>query len=126
VDTLTLDRLLRRAIAAHRLVSFRLSERDRIAEPHDYGIHNGRLRLFFYQIGGASSSNEALGWRWADLEKISQLELLEDTFGGARATPSGQHIAWHRLYASVSRPDEAYDARSNPPGWGGTDVPGRG
>jgi hypothetical protein len=97
------DRLLRRAIAARRLIRFTLAGCDRVAEPHDYGIQNGRLRLFFYQVGGNSSSGTPLGWRWADLDKLSALELLDDTFAGARITPSGRHIAWDALLASVSR-----------------------
>ena len=102
MDAITLDRLLRQAIAERRLVSFTLTGRHRIAEPHDYGIHKGRPRLFFYQISGESRSNMPLGWRWADLDKVSHLELLDRTFAGPRAAPSGQHVVWDQLYASVS------------------------
>lgn len=104
MEGLTLDRLLRRAIAERRLVSFTLHGRSRIGEPHDYGIHQGRARLFFYQVGGESS--RPLSWRWADLDEISQLEVLDRTFAGARPAPSGRHNVWERLYASVSRPGE--------------------
>jgi len=103
MNTIALDRLLRRAIAERRLIRFALAGRNRIAEPHDYGIHNGQLRLLFYQVGGESSSGKPLGWRWADLDKISGLELLDDTFAGVRATASGRHVAWDELHASVSR-----------------------
>ena len=76
MDAINLDRLLRRAIAERRLVSFTLAGHHRIAEPHDYGIHKGRPRLFFYQLSGASLSNRPLGWRWADLDKLSQEERV--------------------------------------------------
>lgn len=110
VDITALDHLLRAAITERRLVRFTLADCNRIAEPHDYGIQNGRLRLLFFQIGGESSSGTALGWRWADLDKISRLELLDDTFAGARATPSGKHVAWDELRASVSRAGDALGA----------------
>jgi hypothetical protein len=105
VAAVTVDRLLRQAIAGRRLISFHLGGRHRIAEPHDYGIHKGQVRLFFYQIGGETRSGGPLGWRWADVDKISQLKLLEETFAGARATSSGQHTAWDQLYASVADRD---------------------
>src|SRR5689334_16287421 len=64
-----LDQLLRQAIAERRLISFTLARLERVGEPHDYGIHNGRRRLFFYQTGGRSTGDKPLGWRWADLDK---------------------------------------------------------
>jgi hypothetical protein len=97
------DQLLRAAIAQKRLVAFLLDGCERVAEPHDYGVMNGSIRLFFYQVGGTSRSGRPIGWRWADLSKVSGLRLLERSFAGARAAPSGKHVRWERLYASVSR-----------------------
>jgi len=99
------DQLLRTAIREKRLVAFVLDGCERIAEPHDYGIMNAAPRLFFYQVGGASRSGRPIGWRWADLGKISELKLLDRRFAGPRPAPSGRHVRWDVLYASVSRPE---------------------
>jgi hypothetical protein len=101
----TIDQLLRAAIAQKRLVAFLLDGCKRVAEPHDYGVMNGSTRLFFYQVGGTSRSGRPIGWRWADLGKITDLRVLDDRFAGARAAPSGRHVRWEKLYASVSRTD---------------------
>ena len=101
----TIDQLLRAAIAQKRLVAFWLDGCERVAEPHDYGVMNGTIRLFFYQVGGASRSGRPIGWRWAELGKITDLRVLDDRFAGARAAPSGRHVQWEKLYASVSRTD---------------------
>jgi hypothetical protein len=96
------DRLLRIAIAERRLVTFSLDGFPRIAEPHDYGIKDGEARLFFYQRGGASRSGRPVGWRWAALPKIWDLQILHDTFPGPRPVPSGRHVHWDTLIATVS------------------------
>lgn len=96
------DQLLRTAIAERRLVTFTLDGFRRIAEPHDYGIIAGVARLFFYQIGGASRSGRPIGWRWGMLPRISQLQILHDTFPGPRPAPSDRHIHWDVLIATVS------------------------
>ena len=97
------DELLRSAIARRALVRFMLNGCQRIAEPHDYGIHKGVPRLFFYQVGGRSRSGAPLGWRWATLDNISELQILDETFPGPRPAPSQQHIEWDRLIASVAQ-----------------------
>jgi len=96
------DRLLRTAIAERRLVTFVLDGFRRIAEPHDYGVIDGVARLFFYQIGGASRSGRPIGWRWALLPRISELKILPDGFPGPRPAPSGRHVHWDVLIATVS------------------------
>jgi hypothetical protein len=96
------DRLLRRAIADRRLVAFTANGHPRIAEPHDYGIKDGVSRLFYFQTGGRSSSKPPIGWRWAKLAGMAELQILDQTFDGPRAAPSGRHIEWDRLIASVS------------------------
>jgi hypothetical protein len=97
-----IDRSLRRAIAEKRLVAFSLAGCERVAEPHDYGLVGGAAKLFFYQVGGASRSRQPLGWRWAELAKLSDLRVLDQHFPGSRAIPTGRHHRWDVLYASVS------------------------
>ena len=99
----SLDSLLRSAIADRRLVSFTLQGRPRIGEPHDYGIIKGVPTLFFYQTDGESNSGPAHGWRHGVIDKVSELRVLQDRFAGARPAPSGRHIKWDKLFASVSR-----------------------
>ncbi len=50
-----MDELLRKAILERRLVRFMYKHKPRIVEPHDYGIHNGVVKLFGFQVGGLSS-----------------------------------------------------------------------
>jgi hypothetical protein len=97
-----MDSVLREAIAQRRLVSFVLDGRRRIGEPHDYGIKDGVPKLLFYQTAGESSSGQPLGWRTALLSKMSDVKLLDERFPGPRPAPSGRHVSWDSLYASVS------------------------
>jgi hypothetical protein len=97
------DRLLRSAIGGRRLVTFTLHGLPRRAEPHDYGIIDGVPKLFFYQVGGRSRSGAPVGWRWAILADVSDLAVLDATFAGTRPSPSGRHVKWDVLFASVSR-----------------------
>jgi hypothetical protein len=97
-----LDRLLRHAIAERRLITFVLHGCRRIAEPHDYGVLKGIYRLFCYQIGGESRSKPGTGWRWATLAEMSQLSVLDGRFAGPRHAPTGQHVEWDVLVATVS------------------------
>jgi hypothetical protein len=87
------------------MVSFDLDGLPRVGEPHDYGINKGAPELFFYQVGGQSSSGEPLGWRTAVLSKVSGMKILEREFAGPRPAPSGRHKKWDKLIASVSRPE---------------------
>jgi hypothetical protein len=54
--------LLWKAIEEARLVRLRYKNKDRIVEPHDYGIHNGTVKLFAYQVG-SSSRHQLPDWR---------------------------------------------------------------
>lgn len=98
-----IDQLLRTAIEQKRLVQFTYRDKLRIVEPHDYGVHRGLPKLFCYQVGGLSS--EPLpSWRWADVNSISDLCLLNRRFSGRRSTPSGKHHTWDQLYIRVEPP----------------------
>jgi hypothetical protein len=54
------------------LLRFRYKKRGRIVEPHDYGIDQGLIKLFGYQVAG-SSSQKLPNWRWAEQDLISNL-----------------------------------------------------
>jgi len=93
------------AIEQKRLIRFRYKNRDRIVEPHDYGIHKGVIKLFGYQVGG-SSSQKLPNWRWAEQDLISDLQLLDRTFPGGRPTKSGKHHKWDKLFIRVKPADK--------------------
>ncbi len=95
-----IDQLLRTAIAETRLIRLRYLNRERIVEPHDYGEHNGVVKVLTYQVGG-SSSRPLPDWRWMDVEQISDAQLLDQTFAGGRPIASGKHHKWDKLFARV-------------------------
>jgi hypothetical protein len=95
------DFLLRTAIRDRRLVTFTLHDLSRRAEPHDYGIINGEAKLFFYQVGGQSKSGRPFGWRWAAISELADLQVLTNTFAGDRQSPSGRHVHWDALFATI-------------------------
>ena len=88
------------AIEQKRLLRFRYKNRERIVEPHDYGIHKGVIKLFGYQVGGASSQRIP-NWRWAEQDSISDLQILDQRFPGGRPIKSGQHHKWDKLFIRV-------------------------
>ncbi len=96
----TIDELLRTAIAQKRLIRLRYQDKERIVEPHDYGIHKGSPKLLGYQVGGASSGRLP-NWRWMETAMISDLRILDQSFPGSRPTPSGKHQHWDTLFIRV-------------------------
>jgi hypothetical protein len=100
-----IDALLRAAIAQKRLVRFTYKDKPRVVEPHDYGIHKGSLKLFGYQVDGLSS--EPLpNWRWALVNSISDLDVLNRTFPGRRPSVSGKHHHWDQIFIRVEPPEQ--------------------
>jgi hypothetical protein len=97
--------LLWTAIEQKRLIRLRYKNRERIVEPHDYGIHNGSIKLFGYQVGG-SSSQKLPNWRWMEQDLIADVQLLNRTFPGGRPTQSGKHHKWDKLFIRVKPADE--------------------
>ncbi len=95
-----IDPILWKAIDEARLIQLRYKGKERIVEPHDYGIHKGTAKLFGYQIGG-SSSQKLPNWRWMEQDQITNLRILDRTFAGGRAAPSGKHHEWDKLFIRV-------------------------
>lgn len=79
--------------------------KHRILEPHDYGIYKGKVKLLGYQVGG-SSTGPLPNWRWLDVNSISDIHLLNRTFRGGRAAPSGKHHHWDQLFLRVKPPED--------------------
>lgn len=101
----SINPLLWKAIEEARLIRLRYQNRERIVEPHDYGILNGKIMLLAWQVGGSSSS-PLPGWRWMEVEMISDIQLLNKTFPGGRPAPSGKHHAWEKVFIRVKSAPE--------------------
>jgi hypothetical protein len=105
------DALIRQAIAERHLIRFEFDGLVRIAEPHDYGMRKDVRQLLAYQLGGKSKSGRLPSWRWFTVSRMSALEILPETFAGGRATPSGKHSDWERLFVRVEGAKPARNER---------------
>jgi hypothetical protein len=97
----SLDERIRRAIAEKHLVEIRYKSAPRLAEPHDYGVIDGTVRLLVFQLRGPDSGKGAVGWRLLDIVKIESCVVSEQTFDGSRGQLQQQHYQWETLYARV-------------------------
>jgi len=95
--------LLVQAIRTKHLIRFRYKDQERVAEPHDYGIQNGTVRLFCYQVSGQSSTRLP-GWRLVNVLEMCDCEVLAKRFSGNRETASSRHHRWDELFARVEPP----------------------
>ena len=68
----------------------------------DYGILNGVVTLFCYQVGGQSRSGRLPGWRLFVLSEMSEADPTDEPFAGPRPV-LGDHLVWGEIFASVSR-----------------------
>ncbi len=100
-----LDRLMYQAIETKHLLQFTYRGHERIVEPHDYGIQNGIVRLFSWQVGGKSSTRIP-GWRMVDVEGIQDGKMLERRFPGNREVPAGKHHKWDKVFIRVMPPEK--------------------
>jgi hypothetical protein len=92
------DRQIRVAIAGKRLIRFTYGSLSRVAEPHDYGVQHGVVRLLVYQRRAVPFSR---GWRLLDVSKITRLEVLDETFDGTRGDAHAHHFQWDAFFARV-------------------------
>lgn len=93
------------AIEHRRLIRLAYKNRERIVEPHDYGVHKGTVKLLAYQVSGVSSG-KLPNWRWMEQEWISDIEILDQSFAGGRRTPTGKHHNWDKLFLRVKAASE--------------------
>jgi hypothetical protein len=92
------------AIDQRRMLRFVFKGKERIVEPHDYGVHSGVVKLFGFQTGGVSSQ-PLPNWRWFETGLITDIEMLSQTFRGGRATKTGKHHKWDKLFIRVKQAD---------------------
>jgi hypothetical protein len=95
------DSEARQAITNKQVLDFTYHGRHRVAEPHVYGIKDGKYQLLTYQIRGESSSGGLPNWRRVDLDAVSNLTILDERFPGRRPTPTGQHQAFDTILLIV-------------------------
>jgi hypothetical protein len=95
-----LHELLYGAIQNKRLIRFKYQNKERIVEPHDYGIQKGIARLLSWQIGG-QSNGRLPGWRWFDVGDMQDFEMLDKSFPGNREV-AGQHHRWDKVFIRVA------------------------
>lgn len=86
----TIDEIIRKAIIEKRILDCDYDGYHRVIEPHVYGIKDGKYSILAYQVEGESSSGQ-IGWKRMFVEKLQNLKITEDTFDGARPTPTGKH-----------------------------------
>jgi hypothetical protein len=101
IDPINQDEVIRAAILGRRLVQFDYKGVTKVAEPHDYGVLGGRVRLLVYQTRGQSHS-AVPGWRMIDVDAIRNLVMLDETFAGSRARPGEAHKHWDALFLRVA------------------------
>jgi hypothetical protein len=88
------------AIEQRRLLRLFYKGKERVVEPHDYGVRKGSVKVLCYQVGG-DSSHKLPNWRWMEEDQISKIEILDRTFPGGRPTPSSKHHQWDKLFIRV-------------------------
>ncbi|WP_323909637.1 WYL domain-containing protein [Aeromonas caviae] len=96
-----MEDLIIQAINKKKLIEFTYQGRPRTAEPHVLGITNGIKQVLCYQTGGHSSRGNLPDWRRFDLHQIVGLRIVDATFPGKRAYPSGRHSSFDRRIAIV-------------------------
>ena len=96
-----MDELITSAIEDKHLIEFRYHDLLRIAEPHVYGVLDGKRQLLTYQVGGQSSSGDLPNWRRVNLDEVSGLRVLDERFAGPRPRPSGKSDRFDRVIAVV-------------------------
>lgn len=96
-----MDQAIRQAISEKRLTEFMYQGFQRIAEIHIYGVKDGVRQILVYQVRGQSKSGRLPNWRRVNLREVTGLRLLNETFTGRRANPSGEHSEWDQKLALV-------------------------
>lgn len=72
--------LIKTAITNKKLIGFTCKRQHIIAEPHAYGLKNGKIQLLVYQIDGYTKSGNMPRWRGVSPEEMSNLILLNKEF----------------------------------------------
>jgi hypothetical protein len=94
--------IIRNAIANKEVIEFTYHGYPRVAEPHIYGIKDGKRQILVYQIGGSTSSGKIPDWRRINLGEISGLRVVKgQKFAARRDSLSIEHGDWDTIIAAV-------------------------
>ncbi len=121
----SLDARLRFAIANERLIEFKYDGAVRVAEPHDYGLRDGSVKILVYQRQESGQQNddvflrdgdevfrtyfinsrgdEQMGstWNYLDITALGRQEDWEDSPEGYPQTPPYKWWNWHDEYSNT-------------------------
>lgn len=93
--------IIRNAIANRELIEFIYRGYPRVAEPHAYGIRDGKRQIVIFQVGGLSSAGTIQDWRRISLDEISGLKATGIKFGGPRADRPAEYDNWDTIISVV-------------------------
>jgi hypothetical protein len=97
-----MNSLICQAINEKRLLDFRYDGHHRVIEPHAYGVNDkGHQILRCYQVGGSSESHKSPYWRIFLVSDIHGLQILSQSFAGARTGYKRNDSAMIRIYAQL-------------------------
>ena len=100
------DTMIRNAVASKNVIEFTYQGRQRVAEPHVYGIYNGRKQILVYQVGGESATGDLPSWHRLNVDEISSIRITPQTFNGQRPLASGKHSVFDEILAVATIRDE--------------------
>ena len=73
------------AISRRRLLAFAYHGRDRIVEPHTFGLDRwGRMLLSAYQVECENAAHAPQGWRFFFVEQLTNVRVDARHFVGPR------------------------------------------
>ncbi|MBD2616304.1 WYL domain-containing protein [Nostoc punctiforme FACHB-252] len=94
--------LIKQAITQKRLIEFYYQGLHRIAEPHILGLKDEAIQVLVYQVRGKSSSIKLPDWRRMNLDDMSRLQILDETFSPKPPSLYDCHSSWDEILAIVS------------------------
>jgi len=90
------------AIQNRHLLGFRYDGRQRVVEPHVYGVNlKAHAVLSAFQLRGGSASGERVGWKMFLVEEMEDVRMLPDAFPGPREDYNPEDPSFSAVYAQL-------------------------
>ncbi len=104
--TRDLRSILKAAIEGRVVLRFVYNGKSRIVEPQTYGVSTtGNELLRGYQREGGSRSGSVARLKLFEISKISNLEVNDERFGGARPEHKPEDSAMIEVFATLPKPE---------------------